>query len=122
MIGTLNDDLDCYALVITGQVGEVFSAGADLNLFADDPAKAQAMAEAFHEAFTALTHFRAYPLRPLMATQWVAASNAHCCDIRIAETRRKNATEATVGLLPVVWYSASPWIVGELGKTNDFVW
>ena len=51
MIGTLNDDLDCYALVITGQGEKFFSAGADLNLFADgDPAKAQAMAEAFHES------------------------------------------------------------------------
>ena len=42
MIGTLNDDLDCYALVITGQGEKFFSAGADLNLFADgDPAKAK---------------------------------------------------------------------------------
>ena len=91
MIGTLNDDLDCYALVITGQGEKFFSAGADLNLFADgDPAKAQAMAEAFHEAFTALTHFRAYPLQPLMATQWVAASSAHCAAISgLPRHRRK---------------------------------
>ena len=117
MIGTLNDDLDCYALVITGQGEKFFSAGADLNLFADgDPAKAQAMAEAFHEAFAALTHFRGVSIAAINGYAMGGGLEcALCCDIRIAETQAQMALpEATVGLLPCgLGTQHLPWIVGE---------
>ena len=59
LIGHLNKDFNCYSLVITGQGDRFFSAGADLNLFADgDADHARLMADKFHGAFQALTHFR----------------------------------------------------------------
>src|SRR6218665_2588865 len=55
----LNRDDDVYALVVTGQGGKFFSAGADLKLFADgDKARAREMARRFGEAFETLRDFR----------------------------------------------------------------
>ena len=55
----LNRDDDVYALVVTGQGSKFFSAGADLNLFADgDKARAREMARRFGEAFETLRDFR----------------------------------------------------------------
>ncbi|MGV8664277.1 enoyl-CoA hydratase-related protein, partial [Pseudomonas aeruginosa] len=55
----LHRDDDIYALVVTGQGPKFFSAGADLNMFADgDKARAREMARRFGEAFEALRDFR----------------------------------------------------------------
>jgi enoyl-CoA hydratase/carnithine racemase len=117
IIETLNEDLDCYALVITGQGEKFFSAGADLNLFADgDPSKAEAMANAFHAAFKALTHFRGVSIAAINGYAMGGGLEcALCCDIRIAETQAQMALpEATVGLLPCgLGTQHLPWIVGE---------
>ncbi|MDQ4369432.1 enoyl-CoA hydratase-related protein, partial [Pseudomonas aeruginosa] len=59
LIEHLNRDDDIYALVVTGQGPKFFSAGADLNMFADgDKARAREMARRFGEAFEALRDFR----------------------------------------------------------------
>ncbi|MCR3841131.1 enoyl-CoA hydratase-related protein, partial [Pseudomonas aeruginosa] len=51
LIEHLNRDDDIYALVVTGQGPKFFSAGADLNMFADgDKARAREMARRFGEA------------------------------------------------------------------------
>jgi enoyl-CoA hydratase/carnithine racemase len=48
----LNEEKGIYALVVTGQGEKFFSAGADLNVFADgDKANARLMARRFGEAF-----------------------------------------------------------------------
>ena len=59
LIEILNADKSIFALVITGQGEKFFSAGADLNLFADgDPDQARAMAEFFGKGFECLADFR----------------------------------------------------------------
>ena len=59
----LNNDSDIYALVITGQGEKFFSAGADLKTFADgDTGNANAMAQAFGQAFDTLTRFRVFQI------------------------------------------------------------
>ncbi len=59
LVCTLNQNKDVYALVITGSGDKFFSAGADLNLFADgDKARALEMARCFGEAFETLSEFR----------------------------------------------------------------
>ncbi|MDH3994714.1 MAG: enoyl-CoA hydratase-related protein, partial [Gammaproteobacteria bacterium] len=52
LVEKLNAQRDIYALVITGAGEKFFSAGADLNLFADgDAENARRMAVYFGEAF-----------------------------------------------------------------------
>ena len=102
LIGHLNKDLNCYSLVITGQGGG-FSAGADLNLFADgDADHARVMADKFHGAFQALTRFRGVSIAAING--FAMGGGLECalaCDIRIAEQHAVMALpEATVGLLP----------------------
>ena len=47
-VAELNDNREIYALVLTGQGDKFFSAGADLNMFADgDMANARRMAVEF---------------------------------------------------------------------------
>ena len=68
LIDALNADKNIFALVITGQGEKIFSAGADLNLFADgDPNNARQMAEFFGKGFECLADFAASPLRD----QWL---------------------------------------------------
>jgi enoyl-CoA hydratase/carnithine racemase len=99
----LNQNKTIYALVITGQGDKFFSAGADLNLFADgDKVNAASMAEHFGEAFEALSAFRGVSIA---AINGYAISGglevALACDLRIAEAQAKMALpEASVGLSP----------------------
>ena len=117
LIEHLNRDDDIYALVITGQGPKFFSAGADLNMFADgDKARAREMARRFGEAFEALRDFRGVSIAAING--YAMGGGLECalaCDIRIAERQAQMALpEAAVGLLPCAGGTqALPWLVGE---------
>ncbi|SDT96811.1 short chain enoyl-CoA hydratase [Pseudomonas pohangensis] len=117
LVEHLNRDDDIYALVITGQGQKFFSAGADLNLFADgDKARAQEMARRFGEAFEALRDFRGVSIAAING--YAMGGGLECalaCDIRIAERQAQMALpEAAVGLLPCAGGTQNlSWLVGE---------
>ncbi len=117
LVEHLNRDDDIYALVITGQGGKFFSAGADLNLFADgDRNRAREMARRFGEAFEALRDFRGVSIAAING--YAMGGGLECalaCDLRIAERQAQMALpEAAVGLLPCAGGTqALPWLVGE---------
>jgi enoyl-CoA hydratase/carnithine racemase len=117
LIKDLNADPNCYSLVITGAGEKFFSAGADLNLFADgDPEHAGIIANHFHAAFRALTHFNGVSVAAING--YAMGGGLECamaCDIRIAEAQAVMALpEATVGLLPAgLGTQHLPWLVGE---------
>ena len=112
-----NADREVYALVITGQGGKFFSAGADLNLFADgDKDVARSMAGNFGGAFETLAGFRGVSIAAING--YAMGGGLECalaCDIRIAETHAQMALpEATVGLLPCGGGTQNlAWTVGE---------
>ena len=103
LIETLNTDKNIFALVITGQGEKFFSAGADLNLFADgDPDQARAMAEFFGKGFECLADFRGVSIAAINGFAMGGGLEAClACDIRIAELQALMAfPEPKVGLLP----------------------
>ena len=103
LVEKLNDDRNVYALVITGEGEKFFSAGADLNLFADgDPENARRMAVHFGEAFETLADFRGVSIAAVNGFAMGGGLEvAMACDIRIAEEQAQMALpEAKVGLLP----------------------
>ena len=110
-------DRGVYALVITGQGDKFFSAGADLNLFADgDKRVARAMAGNFGGAFETLAGFRGVTLAAING--YAMGGGLECalaCDIRIAEAHAQmGLPEATVGLLPCGGGTQNlAWTVGE---------
>ena len=117
LVEDLNADLDIFALVITGEGEKFFSAGADLNKFADgDKAVARDMARHFGLAFEALTNFRGVSIAAING--FAMGGGLECalsCDIRIAEEQAQMALpEASVGLLPCAGGTQNlPWLVGE---------
>lgn len=117
LVAELNSNPDCYAIVITGQGEKFFSAGADLNLFAEgDSGVAGEMAEQFHGAFQALADYRGVSIAAING--YAMGGGLECamaCDIRIAEEQAVMALpEATVGLLPCgLGTQHLPWLVGE---------
>ncbi|OWY40602.1 enoyl-CoA hydratase [Xenophilus sp. AP218F] len=117
LVADLNADRDIYALVITGQGEKFFSAGADLNLFADGDKKVAAeMTMLFGEAFEALSGFRGVSIAAVNG--FAMGGGLECalaCDIRIAEEQAQMALpEASVGLLPCAGGTQNlPWLVGE---------
>jgi len=117
LIEDLNADRNIYALVITGQGEKFFSAGADLNKFADgDKAVARQMARIFGEAFEALQAFRGVSIAAING--YAMGGGLECalaCDIRIAEEHAQMALpEASVGLLPCAGGTQNlSWLVGE---------
>ncbi|PCJ14096.1 MAG: enoyl-CoA hydratase [Gammaproteobacteria bacterium] len=113
----LNDDDQNYSLVITGQGDKFFSAGADLNLFADgDKPNARNMATLFGEAFETLAQYEGVSIAAINGYAMGGGLEAAlACDIRIAERQAKLALpEASVGLMPCAGGTQLlPWLVGE---------
>ncbi|MDC0662746.1 enoyl-CoA hydratase [Marinobacter sp. SS21] len=113
----LNRDKDIFALVITGEGEKFFSAGADLNAFAEgDVGQATVMAKAFGDAFEALSSFRGVSIAAING--YAMGGGLECalaCDIRVAEAQAQLALpEARVGLLPCAGGTQNlPWLVGE---------
>lgn len=105
------------ALVITGNGPKFFSAGADLNKFADgDKANAVDMIRAFGDAFEALAESRLVTIAAING--YAMGGGLECAlatDIRIAEEHAQLALpEAGVGLLPGgTGTQTLPWLVGE---------
>jgi len=110
-------DSEIYALVLTGRGERFFSAGADLNMFADgDRAYAREMARLFGEAFEALRDFPGVTIAAING--YAMGGGLECamaCDIRIAEREAQlGLPETGVGLLPCAGGTqALAWLVGE---------
>ncbi len=117
LIGKLNEERSIFALVITGQGEKFFSAGADLNLFADgDPNTARDMSEFFGKGFECLADFRGVSICAINGFAMGGGLEAAlACDIRIAEEHAQMALpEAKVGLLPCAGGTQRlSWLVGE---------
>ena len=117
LVRGLKEEKEVYALVITGQGEKFFSAGADLNVFADgDKANARLMARRFGEAFETLANYRGVSIAAING--YAMGGGLECamaCDIRIAEAQAQMALpEGTVGLLPCGGGTQNlSWIVGE---------
>ena len=117
LVEQLNAEKSIFALVITGAGEKFFSAGADLNLFADgDPEKARSMAEFFGKGFECLANFRGVSIAAINGFAMGGGLEAClACDIRIAEGQAQLALpEPKVGLLPCAGGTQRlSWLVGE---------
>jgi len=103
LVLALNEDKNIYALVLTGDGDKFFSAGADLNVFADgDKEVAKDMSDIFGQAFETLSTFRGVSISAINGYAMGGGLEvALACDIRIAEEHAVMALpEASVGLLP----------------------
>ena len=113
----LNANAAVRALVITGNGPKFFSAGADLNRFADgNKGNAIDMIRAFGNAFEALADTRLVTIAAING--YAMGGGLECAlatDIRIAEEHAQMALpEAGVGLLPGgTGTQTLPWLVGE---------
>jgi enoyl-CoA hydratase/carnithine racemase len=117
MVERLNDEPRVRAMVITGEGPKFFSAGADLNAFADGNREVARVAAArFGAAFEALQNAR--PVVIAAINGFAMGGGLECalaCDIRIAEQHAVMALpETAVGLLPCGCGTQTlPWLVGE---------
>ncbi len=117
LVAACTHDKRVYAIVVTGQGEKFFSAGADLNLFADgDKSVARDMAEHFGAAFETLADFRGVTVAAVNG--FAMGGGLECalaCDIRICEFGAQMALpEASVGLLPCGGGTQNlAWTVGE---------
>jgi len=116
-IERLNHEPRVRALVITGNGPKFFSAGADLNTFADGNKElARTAATRFGAAFEALQNARMVVIAAING--YAMGGGLECalaCDIRIAEKQVLMALpETAVGLLPCGCGTQTlPWLVGE---------
>ncbi|WP_224100646.1 enoyl-CoA hydratase-related protein, partial [Paraburkholderia caribensis] len=114
-IERLNGDAQVRAIVITGDGPKFFSAGADLNTFADGNKEiARQAASRFGSAFEALQNAR--PVVIAAINGYAMGGGLECalaCDIRIAEQHAVMALpETAVGLLPCGCGTQTlPWLV-----------
>ncbi|MDK1286975.1 enoyl-CoA hydratase [Pseudoalteromonas umbrosa] len=117
LVNELNADKEIYSLVITGEGEKFFSAGADLNVFADgDKGVAADMSRVFGEAFETLSNFCGVSIAAINGFAMGGGLEvALACDIRIAEAQAQMALpEAKVGLLPCAGGTQNlSWLVGE---------
>lgn len=113
----LDAELKVRALVITGDGPKFFSAGADLNAFADGNREvARTAATRFGGAFEALQNARMVVIAAING--YAMGGGLECAlasDIRIAEEHAILALpETAVGLLPCGCGTQTlPWLVGE---------
>ena len=99
----LNKNKQITALIIHAASDRFFSAGADLKLFNGvSEQEARVMADAFGEAFEALTDFSGLSIAAIGGYAMGGGLEvALACDLRIAEPQAVLALpEASVGLLP----------------------
>ncbi len=117
VVEALDADRAIYALVITGSGEKFFSAGADLNMFADgDKDNAGKLASCFGQAFEALADFRGVSVAAINGYAMGGGLEvALACDIRIAEEQAQMALpETKVGLLACAGGTQRlSWLVGE---------
>ena len=117
MVEALNLNKSVYALVITGEGEKFFSAGADLNVFADgDKGVAADMSRVFGAAFETLSSFNGVSIAAINGYAMGGGLEvALACDIRICEQQAVMALpEAKVGLLPCAGGTQNlSWLVGE---------
>ncbi|MYM64295.1 enoyl-CoA hydratase [Pseudomaricurvus sp. HS19] len=117
LVEDLNADKDNYALVLASESEKFFSAGADLKQFDhDDKGKSFASAQAFGDAFMALTNYNGVSIAAITGYAMGGGLEvALCCDVRICEEQSQMALpEAAVGLLPCGLGSQHlSWLVGE---------
>ena len=108
---------EIIAIVIHGQGQKFFSAGADLNQFAEgNKTKASEVADRFGEAFEALSNFNGITIAAING--YAMGGGLECalsCDMRIIEQQALVALpEATVGLLPCAGGTQRlSWLIGE---------
>ena len=113
----LNRDAQVRAIVVTGTGPKFFSAGADLNTFADGNKEVARIAAArFGAAFETLQNAR--PVVIAAINGYAMGGGLECAlasDIRIAEQHAVMALpETAVGLLPCGCGTQTlPWLVGE---------
>ncbi|CAH2892689.1 MAG: Enoyl-CoA hydratase (EC =_ degradation of branched-chain amino acids and alpha-keto acids [uncultured Paraburkholderia sp.] len=116
-VARLNREARVRAIVITGEGPKFFSAGADLNTFADGNREVARVAAArFGAAFEALQNAR--PVVIAAINGYAMGGGLECalaCDIRIAEQHAVMALpETAVGLLSCGCGTQTlPWLVGE---------
>lgn len=116
LVGSLNEDRNVYAAVITGAGGKFFSAGADLKSFQGDKVLARHFIARFGAAFEALMNSRFVTIAAING--YAMGGGLECslsCDIRIAEAHAQmGLPEPAVGLLPAgCGTQMLPWLVGE---------
>jgi enoyl-CoA hydratase/carnithine racemase len=116
-IEALDGDARVRAIVVTGDGSKFFSAGADLNTFADGNREvARIAAQRFGTAFETLQNARAVTIAAING--YAMGGGLECalaCDLRIAEDHAQMALpETSLGLLPCGCGTQTlPWLVGE---------